>query len=141
MTEGRPRPPSPRRLDDLGRRIAEARGRGADNRAGGRAGKGRQDVSGLGLGLRLSVEMVSALAVGLGIGYVLDRVFGTAPLLLIVFMVMGALAGFLNVYRAAREIQATGRPGEADTAGAEASDSARETPNGPPRATDADDDE
>jgi ATP synthase protein I len=53
----------------------------------------------MGLGMRISVEMVVTVAVGAGIGYLLDAWLGTAPLLMIVFLFLGAAAGVSNVYR------------------------------------------
>ncbi|MDB5411801.1 MAG: hypothetical protein JWR10_136 [Rubritepida sp.] len=52
-----------------------------------------------GVGLRAGVEVVSALVVGVGLGLVLDRWLGTWPWLFLVFFVLGAAAGVLNVYR------------------------------------------
>lgn len=58
-----------------------------------------------GLALRIGVELVSALLVGAGIGWLLDRWWGTEPFLLILFFFLGAAAGILNVFRAAKEMQ------------------------------------
>jgi ATP synthase protein I len=52
-----------------------------------------------GIGLRVGVEMVSALVVAVAIGYGLDRVFGTRPFLLLVFLPLGMAAGVMNVWR------------------------------------------
>ena len=38
-----------------------------------------------------------------GIGYVLDKVFDTRPYLFAVFLLFGGAAGFLNVYRMAKD--------------------------------------
>lgn len=50
-------------------------------------------------GFRVGTELVSGVLVGAALGYVLDKVFATAPLLLIIFLFFGFAAGFLNVYR------------------------------------------
>ena len=52
-----------------------------------------------GIGLRVGIEMVSALLVGVAIGWGLDRVFGTRPILLAVFVLLGGAAGVLIVWR------------------------------------------
>jgi ATP synthase protein I len=52
-----------------------------------------------GIGLRVGIEMVSALLVGVAIGWGLDRVLGTKPILLAVFVLLGGAAGVLNVWR------------------------------------------
>jgi ATP synthase protein I len=52
-----------------------------------------------GIGLRVGVELVSALLVGVAIGYGLDRLFHTTPILTAVFVPVGGAAGVLNVWR------------------------------------------
>jgi ATP synthase protein I len=52
-----------------------------------------------GIGFRAGVEVVAALVVGIVIGFALDRWLGTWPWLFLLFFVMGAAAGVLNVYR------------------------------------------
>lgn len=56
---------------------------------------------GINFGLRLGIEMLVATMVGALIGYGLDGLFGTEPLLLILFLLFGGAAGCLTVYRAA----------------------------------------
>ena len=51
------------------------------------------------IGSRIAAELVSGVLVGAGLGYVLDKVLSSAPLLLIIFLILGGVAGFLNVYR------------------------------------------
>ncbi|GGG47969.1 hypothetical protein GCM10010964_39190 [Caldovatus sediminis] len=83
--------------DDFDRRLQEARARqGLDA-----APKERGGLPGgaWGIGFRVGVELVSALVVGLAIGWALDRWLGTGPWLLLLFVVLGAAAGVLNVYR------------------------------------------
>ncbi len=66
-----------------------------------RADRGRP-ASGMGLAMRMGTEMVVATLIGLGMGYGLDRWFGTEPWLLLLFFIFGAIAGFRNVYRLTR---------------------------------------
>jgi len=85
-------------LSDLEARIAAAKERhGVADRPDAGDGDGRP--SGLGLGMRISVEMIVTVAVGAAIGYALDAWLGTAPLLMVVFLFLGAAAGVSNVYR------------------------------------------
>ena len=58
-----------------------------------------------GFAFRIGIELVVALMVGTGIGWLLDRWWGTEPFLLLLFFFLGAAAGLLNVFRAAREMQ------------------------------------
>ncbi len=55
-------------------------------------------------GLRIAVELVAALVVGAVMGWLLDGWLGTRPWLLVVFILLGAAAGVLNVYRTAQEL-------------------------------------
>ena len=41
---------------------------------------------------------------GICIGYALDKFFGTKVVFLLVFSIFGCMAGMLNVYRSAQEI-------------------------------------
>jgi len=54
---------------------------------------------GLAFAMRIGVEIVSALIVGVAIGYFLDQWLGTKPWFLLLFFVLGAAAGFMNVFR------------------------------------------
>lgn len=59
--------------------------------------------------MRVGVELISGVFVGVVIGYYVDTYFDSSPWGLIVFMVLGSAAGFLNVYRVvARECQGDG---------------------------------
>lgn len=96
------KPPS---LDKLGDRLRAARGQQeAERRRDGGNDDGNiggpQGASGMGLAFRIGVEMVSALIVGVGIGILLDWWLDTGPLFLVVFFLLGAGAGIVNVYRA-----------------------------------------
>ena len=60
--------------------------------------------SGAGFGFKISTEIVAALIVGVGIGLLVDNYFNTKPFGLIIFFILGAFAGFLNVYRVMHRI-------------------------------------
>jgi ATP synthase protein I len=51
------------------------------------------------IGLRVGIELVAALVVAVAIGYGLDRVFHTTPILTVVFVPVGGAAGVLNLWR------------------------------------------
>ena len=59
----------------------------------------------LGIAFKISTEIVAAIAVGLVIRMIVDNYFNTKPFGLIIFFILGALAGFLNVYRVMRRIE------------------------------------
>jgi len=55
--------------------------------------------------MRLSsvgLVLVFSTFIGLGLGWFLDRVFKTRPLLTILMLLLGIVAGFVNVWRAVR---------------------------------------
>ncbi len=56
--------------------------------------------SAMSLGLRAGSEFVAAVIVGAAIGWGADRLFGTKPAFLIVFFLLGVVAGVWNVIRA-----------------------------------------
>ena len=64
----------------------------------------RYKKTGAGFGFKISTEIIAALVVGVGIGLIVDNYFNTKPFGLIIFFILGALAGFLNVYRVMRRI-------------------------------------
>ncbi len=66
----------------------------------------------MGQALRLSTELVAGVVIGGGIGWVLDRLFGTAPFGMVVFLVLGAAAGIMNVMRTAKSMQGEPLPGQ-----------------------------
>jgi ATP synthase protein I len=59
------------------------------------------DRSAMARGLRLSSELVAGVLVGAVIGYMLDRLLGLSPWGFIVFVLLGFVAGILNLMRAA----------------------------------------
>lgn len=63
-----------------------------------------------GQAVKIGAELVVGLAFGGAIGWFLDRQFGTLPVLLIVFVLLGFVAGMLNVVRSARKAQAEAEP-------------------------------
>lgn len=54
-----------------------------------------------GTAFRLGSEFVAAVLVGGGLGYLIDRLFGTLPWGLIILLLAGFAAGILNMARAA----------------------------------------
>lgn len=54
----------------------------------------------------IGIEMGAALVVGMGIGWFLDRTFGTKPWCLAIFTAFGIVAGFRNMIVAARKAAA-----------------------------------
>jgi ATP synthase protein I len=55
-------------------------------------------------------ELIVGVVVGGGIGWALDKQFGTAPWLMVVLVILGFAAGLLNVVRSAQRAQAQNEP-------------------------------
>jgi ATP synthase protein I len=91
------------RLDKLSDALDAQRG--ADESAGAgleHAGPSPASMgNAMGLAFRVLSEFVAAVIVGAFIGWWIDRVAGTTPAFLVIFLLMGTAAGFWNVYRIA----------------------------------------
>ena len=59
------------------------------------------------LAWRMVIELVVGLGIGFGIGMGLDRLFGTIPIFLMLFTLLGMAAGIKTMLRSATEIQET----------------------------------
>jgi ATP synthase protein I len=108
------RPPDP--LARLGEEIDKARA----ERVRRQPAAGDRSVlhQGLGLGFRIGIELVVAVVVATGLGWAIDRWFGTRPWGMIVLFFLGVAAGMLNVYRAVTGISGAVGYRRDDAAGA-----------------------
>ena len=87
------------RLDKLDAELDKIRGQQAteiQNQQAQRAGS-----SGLAMAWRLGSEFISGVLVGGVIGWMIDTWFGVSPWGLIIFILLGFLAGMLNMLRSA----------------------------------------
>ena len=67
--------------------------------------KDKEPPSPIGTAFKLSTELVSAVVIGTIIGFILDKTFGTKPWLILIFFFIGVVAGILNVFRSAKNMQ------------------------------------
>jgi len=67
--------------------------------------KNKQSPSSIGTAFKMSTELVSAVVVGTIIGFILDSWFDTKPILILIFFLFGAIAGIVNVIKAAKRMQ------------------------------------
>ena len=97
------------RLAALDRKLNAARS--ADKPAP-RADKDK--YAAMSMGWRMVIELVVSVMVGAAMGYGLDSLFGSLPLFLIVFVMLGFAAGVRTMMRSAEEMQRKGakRPDE-----------------------------
>ncbi len=95
-------------LAELEARIAAAKAR--------QAPKPRVDehYSQAQLAWRMVIELVAGLGIGFGMGYGLDVLFGTLPIFLVLFTLLGLAAGVKTMLRSAQEIQDKKLAEEAD---------------------------
>jgi|SRR5579871_4566344 len=94
-----------RKLRDLDRRLGESRAGRSDDVARTSA----TDRPGMAMALRLGADFVAGVVVGVALGWGVDRLFGTSPWGLIVFVLLGFAAGMLSVLRSAGVV----KPGRA----------------------------
>ncbi|HMR30062.1 MAG TPA: AtpZ/AtpI family protein [Geminicoccaceae bacterium] len=99
------KPPSFEAFDAELRRLKGAR----DPGGGGKGPDGPRAK--WGVGLQVGIELVAGVAGGTLAGFFLDRWLGTAPLLLILFFMLGAAAGTLNAWRWMRRFEARSSEG------------------------------
>ena len=91
------------RLGSLDHRLSKIR----DSRnirtdqPGSESGDGAARASAMARGFRLSSELVAGVVVGAVIGWGFDRLLSTSPFGFIVFMLLGFVAGVVNVVRTA----------------------------------------
>jgi ATP synthase protein I len=91
------------RLGSLDQRLSKIRGNRkirTDQPADG-SGDGAARASAMARGFRLSSELVAGVVVGAVIGWGFDRLLSTSPFGLIVFFLLGFVAGVVNVVRSA----------------------------------------
>lgn len=88
------------RMDALEARIAAAKARSEPKRT-----EAEEHHSQAQLAWRMVIELVAGLGIGFGIGYGLDWALGTTPWLMVVFVILGFIAGIKTMIRSANEIQ------------------------------------
>jgi ATP synthase protein I len=88
------------KLDELDRRIRAVRDARTPKR-----GKMGDKFTAADMAWRMTLEMVVAGMVGAAMGWGLDALFGTLPIFLVVFILLGFAAGIRTVMRSAEELQ------------------------------------
>ena len=65
----------------------------------------KKDYAQANLAWRMVIELVAGLGIGFGIGYGLDHLFGTIPLFLVIFTLLGLAAGVKTMLASAKEVE------------------------------------
>lgn len=91
--------PDPKRLEALDARLAKVK------QAHAPIPPKESHITQAQAGWRMVTELVVGLLLGFGVGYGLDRLLGTEPWLMILFIGFGFAAGVRVMLRTAREIQ------------------------------------
>jgi ATP synthase protein I len=89
------------RLQRLNEGLGHARSQAGRPASEGSDADRAATASGYARGFRLSSELVAGVLVGAGLGWLIDRWLGISPWGLIVFLLLGFVAGVLNVMRSA----------------------------------------
>jgi ATP synthase protein I len=58
----------------------------------------RKYIKLLALASTMGISVVLAIVIAIAIGYYLDKWFQTSPVFFLIFMVLGIVAGFRNIY-------------------------------------------
>ena len=94
--------PDPDRLRALHARLEQAKGKPKVQQTNTAKGFSQGEVA-----WRMVIELATGIMLGCGIGYGLDVLFGTLPLLLILFSLLGFAAGIRTMLGTAKELGKT----------------------------------
>ncbi len=61
--------------------------------------KSKADDENVGIGARAGVELVGAVIGGALMGYGIDYYFNTSPIWFLIFILLGVITGFYNIYK------------------------------------------
>ena len=91
------------RLGSLDHRLSEIEGsrKIRTDQSGNEQDAAQAKASAMAVGLRLSSELVAGVLAGAALGWGFDRLVSTSPWGLIVFLLLGFIAGVINVMRSA----------------------------------------
>ena len=92
--------PSP--TEDLLKRVKAAQDRNSGSLRNKRSSSSNVG-SGMGVGVKVGVDLVVGVGVGAAIGWGLDWWLETKPILLVIFLIFGFIAGLMNVIRTANQ--------------------------------------
>jgi ATP synthase protein I len=118
------RNPDKPRLEDIDARLKAIRGR---RKAVERRSQQGARWQGAEYAWRMVIDLTAGVAVGSAIGWGLDTAFGTRPLFLLVFVLLGFAAGVRVMLQSAKDLQRRNRA-KADEAAADGKDTGADAP-------------
>ncbi|MEM9027763.1 MAG: AtpZ/AtpI family protein [Pseudomonadota bacterium] len=98
-----------KRASDLGEKLERHR------EQHGRPKRPKAANSAFGQAMKMALEPLAGVLFGLVVGLGLDNWLGTKPVFLIVFLVLGAIAGMVNMVRSASTTRVSGSSDDKDS--------------------------
>ena len=86
-------------IEEIDKRISELKSR-AESKDKGDTTK----VSQISVAFQSAIEILSGVLIGIGIGYILDELFDTKFIFLLIFTIFGFIAGLVNTARYLKKI-------------------------------------
>jgi len=93
-------PHNPKQLKALDERIASLKEAQTP-----KLSRGEEHFAQANMAWRMVIELVAGLLIGFGMGWGLDKLFGTTPIFIVLFIGFGFAAGVKTVLRSAKEVQ------------------------------------
>ncbi len=62
-------------------------------------------INGFGVGMKVSLDLISPIVVGVLIGIGFDNFFLTKPIFFIIFLLLGIVAGFMNIIKNMKKLK------------------------------------
>ena len=113
-------PHDPKRLEALDKRIETLK-----KTQEPKSSRGEEHFSQANMAWRMVIELVAGLLIGFGMGWGLDKLFGTTPIFIVLMTGFGLAAGVKTMMRTAQTIQAE-QEAEASKQNEDAADAADE---------------
>ena len=59
----------------------------------------------LSIGFKISLDLVSPIIAGILIGIGVDKFFSTKPIFFVIFLLLGVVSGFFNIFKSAKNFK------------------------------------
>mgnify|MGYP001184389469 FL=1 len=59
----------------------------------------------LSVGFKISLDLISPIIAGILIGIGVDKFFSTKPIFFVIFLLLGIVAGFFNIFKSAKNFK------------------------------------